>query len=384
MGTTVEALTEKYVWKGCVEARAYPYNLNDSPATVPKAKFVPWFSPDEFNNQRYGTQDSESTSDGVDAYNNWWPDNDPANVAVTVSPVRADSDPSDSWQTGTGRPRLTDAAKYFQKQMTLKGSGTAASLSDTRKGEWHYFKDAPGPNQGCTTTPITPLTPNKATLDAAIDAMQPLGATNVTEGMAWGWRTVSSAAPFTEGAVETRKDIDKVVIVITDGKNTYYTPSSLGYTDYAANKSIYSTHGFPGWNNATDTTSTATQTSSANRGRIFQNTSLTATDFSNSNYQSSMIEQMKQLCTNVKNSEITLMTIALDLNPAAAPDGDADMIAALSTCAGDSSTRTESNGSKSKLFWNACASNSTTIGCKSLDDVFKEVGDELSNLRFTG
>ncbi|MGX7872333.1 hypothetical protein ACVDG5_005215 [Mesorhizobium sp. ORM6] len=43
------------------------------------------------------------------------------------------------------------------------------------------------------------------------------GATNVPEGMAWRWRTLSSGAPFTEGRPETEKGNDKVLIVLTDG-----------------------------------------------------------------------------------------------------------------------------------------------------------------------
>ena len=51
--------------------------------------------------------------------------------------------------------------------------------------------------------------------------MAPTGNTNVPEGMAWGWRTVSSNAPFTDGRPNTEKGNDKVVIVLTDGANTY-------------------------------------------------------------------------------------------------------------------------------------------------------------------
>ena len=52
------------------------------------------------------------------------------------------------------------------------------------------------------------------------------GNTDVPEGMAWGWRTVSSSEPFTEGRPESEKGNDKVVIVLTDGANTYSDRSS--------------------------------------------------------------------------------------------------------------------------------------------------------------
>ena len=58
--------------------------------------------------------------------------------------------------------------------------------------------------------------------------MAPTGNTNVPEGMAWGWRTVSSNEPFTEGRPNSEKGNDKVVIVLTDGANTYSAVSD-GY-----------------------------------------------------------------------------------------------------------------------------------------------------------
>ncbi|TGR16406.1 hypothetical protein EN840_34840, partial [Mesorhizobium sp. M8A.F.Ca.ET.197.01.1.1] len=76
----------------------------------------------------------------------------------------------------------------------------------------------------------------------AIDLMQPNGNTNVPEGMAWGWRTVSSTEPFTEGRLESERGNDKVVIVLTDGENTYSTVSS----DPAGNKSTYAAYGYTG------------------------------------------------------------------------------------------------------------------------------------------
>jgi hypothetical protein len=88
----------------------------------------------------------------------------------------------------------------------------------------------------CSTTPITPLTDvttaaGLKTIKDAINDMIALGATDIPEGAAWGWRTVTSTAPFTQARPETERGNDKVVIVLTDGFNTYYTPNSLGYND---------------------------------------------------------------------------------------------------------------------------------------------------------
>jgi len=159
-------------WQGCVEVRPYPYNVDDTPASGgpnntgmgvgdPATMFVPMFAPDEPGNHWYLTQDPDEPKPVTyGAANSWWND-----------------DPSST----TGKTRQSNMAKYFQPRpidAPVLGKGA-------------------GPNYSCTTTPITPLTdvtkPEGLTaIKAAIDLMQPNGNTNVPEGMAWGWRTVSS------------------------------------------------------------------------------------------------------------------------------------------------------------------------------------------------
>jgi hypothetical protein len=240
-----------------------------------------------------------------------------------------------------------------------------------------------GPNYGCTTKSILPLTSSKTTINAKIDEMIASGSTNVVEGLGWGWRTISSKAPFDEGVAETRRDIDKVVIVITDGKNTYYTPGDLGVTDYSGDKAIYGSYGLPGYAGQTGPGAvsgmrgTGTVSGASNKAEIFQGTSVSAIGFDYNNYSTAMISQMDILCTNIKNADgkILLMTVGLDLDPAPAPTGDGAMVTALKNCSGESRTRKEANGTPSKLFWNATSATLTTA--------MKEIGDELSNLRFT-
>jgi Flp pilus assembly protein TadG len=93
-----------------------------------------------------------------------------------------------------------------------------------------------GPNIGCPT-PITPLTDNKAVLDAAIAAMEPWcrGGTFSNTGMVWGWRVLSPGPPFTEGLPYETPGFDKVAILMTDGVNGYFTPPGSAFSaDYAA------------------------------------------------------------------------------------------------------------------------------------------------------
>jgi hypothetical protein len=189
----------------------------------------------------------------------------------------------------------------------------------------------------------------------------------VPEGMAWGWRTISSSEPFAQGRPESERGNDKVVIVLTDGQNTYYTPSSLGYSDPAGNKSTYSAYGYlqPGYDGTGE-------------GRLFKGTSgaIARYDYTNANYTKALNEHVAGLCANVKAANVLVMTIALDLDTANAEE--AAQIAALKACASDSRFRKDpSDPSKpAKLFWNATGA--------TLSSDFKEIGNELSNLRIVG
>ncbi|MDX8482386.1 pilus assembly protein TadG-related protein [Mesorhizobium sp. VK24D] len=314
-------------WGGCVESRPYPYNVQDTPASTstPATLFVPMFAPDETdNNDSYWRP----------AYSNW----------------------HDDVSTGTDAERQRYMPKYFNP-------GTKVTPA--------YGMDA-GPNTSCSTTAITPLTDVSTTtgstaVKAAIDAMAANGATNVPEGMAWGWRTLSSTAPFTEGRPETEKGNDKVVIVLTDGANTYYTPNSLGANDLAGAKSTYSALGY-----------VKPYKTTYSYGRIFLGTSssVSKTDYSNANYTKAMSEHFATLCDNAKAAGVMVMTIALDLD--SSNTAEAAQMAALKTCSSDSRSRKDpTDPSKpAKLFWNSTGA--------SLSNDFKAIGDELSNLRIVG
>jgi Flp pilus assembly protein TadG len=67
-------------------------------------------------------------------------------------------------------------------------------------------------------TAMMPLTEDWVALNAKIDQMTPAGNTNVTIGLAWGFQLISPVAPFNAPAPAT--DLDKVIILMTDGENT--------------------------------------------------------------------------------------------------------------------------------------------------------------------
>lgn len=323
-------------WQGCVEARPSPYDTNDEPPSTskPATLFVPAFAPDEAQNlwldlNRDGTADLSNNSFGYS--NNWWTD----------------------WDDGTNaKTRQRDMRKYFR----VKPYGSKSPSSGD------------GPNSSCTTNPITPLrdvskAEGKQAIKDAIDAMSPTGNTNVPEGTAWGWRVVSSGAPFSEGRPDSEKGNDKVVIVLTDGANTYSTAPG---NDPAGNKSTYATYGYTG--QKYDTSGVT---------RMFLNTSVSKTTYTSGNYQAAMDEQMQKVCANAKGpnarkadgsgtDNVIVMTVALDLSDKYSDEKKA--IEALTNCASYS----RSTAGK-KLFWNATGD--------TLMKVFKEIADELSNLR---
>ena len=155
---------------------------------------------------------------------------------------------------------------------------------------------------------------------------------------------------------------DRVVIVLTDGQNTYYTPSSLGYNDLANNGSTYSSYGYTrqGYNGTSTT-------------RLFMNTSnnVGKSDYSNGNYTNALNEQFTALCNNAKAGNLIIMTVSLDLS--SSNSTEKAQMDALKACSSDSRFRKGSDGNPVKLYWNSTGGN--------LADTFKAIADELSNLR---
>jgi Flp pilus assembly protein TadG len=64
-----------------------------------------------------------------------------------------------------------------------------------------------------------PLTSDWDALNAMVSTMTPTGNTNVTIGMAWAWSALTSSEPFTQ-AQAVKPDVEKVMILLTDGLNT--------------------------------------------------------------------------------------------------------------------------------------------------------------------
>ncbi|MCU0883269.1 MAG: pilus assembly protein TadG-related protein, partial [Hyphomonadaceae bacterium] len=89
-----------------------------------------------------------------------------------------------------------------------------------------------GPNLGCPT-PIQPLTGQKSLVDASLNGLSAWnrGGTLTDIGIAWGLRTLSPGAPFTQSsevdpttgqAIHTRARWQKAMVIMTDGESLFY------------------------------------------------------------------------------------------------------------------------------------------------------------------
>lgn len=87
------------------------------------------------------------------------------------------------------------------------------------------FPRAPANSNRCPAATILPLTDIHAqagydAVTSKISAMQAVGNTNVTIGAVWGWHLLDDKAPFIEGKPYNTKDVQKYLILMTDGLNT--------------------------------------------------------------------------------------------------------------------------------------------------------------------
>ena len=184
-----------------------------------------------------------------------------------------------------------------------------------------------GPNFMCTSAPLLPLSTNKTTIKNAINAMGAQGATGVGEGAAWGWRALSPGEPLSEGRAYTTENNTKVLVLMTDGQNTYYPNSKFL-------KSWYDIYGYVDRNHL-GTTSTS---------------SSTLTQF--------MDQRTLQTCNNIKAAEVIIYTVAFQI-----PGDEAGALNLLNSCASDND-KYFAPGTEAELL-----------------DAFDAIGRDISELR---
>jgi len=180
-------------WRGCVEMRKAPYDVQDTPPNVnnPVTLYTPYFAPDE--------PDSKTSGYGQDYQNDYVPDNTS----------------SSNWRVRQGMVNKYTGSK--------KGS-----MSTTF-----------GPNRGCGLQKLMRLTTDFKSLRNAIDDLNADGNTNIPIGLAWGWNTLTPHAPFSDGVAYNTPNYKKVIVLMTDGENTMDQRDTPNDGSYAATGYIW-------------------------------------------------------------------------------------------------------------------------------------------------
>jgi Flp pilus assembly protein TadG len=117
------------------------------------------------------------------------------------------------------RPRMATNSNSWTGCITDRGVGfdtNTKRVDLSRKESLH-------PGVKCANenlAPIQPLTDNWNALRSAANRMQPSGCTNVTMGANYGMAALSPSEPIGAGVAYGTADVDKYLVILTDGDNT--------------------------------------------------------------------------------------------------------------------------------------------------------------------
>jgi len=336
----------RMAWGGCVEARQAPYDTDDTvpDSTVTGTLFTPYFAPDEpdsgsFSNN-YISDKGVGTACKIEPKVVWTQTKTKCGTKATSSSSFAKSCSGTTTNTYSQTDRngtvttvsSLPASIYNNPQPSSSDSdvysavSTSGTYTNTRVSTYTYvyspreyqerlckYNGATltakvaagsvfGPNGDCPAAPIQPLTNVPATLTTAINGMQPVGGTNITEGAAWGFRVLSPTDPFPGTPYDSATS--KVLIVMTDGENTIYPGSNMNYDQY------YSAYGYP-WNSRLGTVTSSSSTLAG-----------------------VMNTRLSTVCSNAKAMGITIYTIGVDTADTTSPAATQTL---LTNCASQSS-----------------------------------------------
>ncbi len=267
-------------WGGCVESRPMPYDVQDDAPTAsnPATLFVPFFAPDEpddggfYGSTFYGYANSYLKDVGTDTQ-------------------FAD--------------KQGDIAKYVAKPAT-----TAVAYGSVQYGPNALSPYTVGPNSGCGTAAMLPLTTNIGAVKAKLNQMVANGNTHIPIGMAWGWNLLSPNMPFGAQPYGT-KNLLKIAVLVTDGANTYAqsnTPGTSGPSNVKICKSggsLYYCAGTSG--NPADDNSNYTGYGYSWQKRI-------KTDGgSYSDPVTAMNNRLSKICANMKAAGLTIYTVPVEV-----------------------------------------------------------------------
>ena len=225
-------------WKGCVLARSAPYDVtDDAPGTDPSGlglantKFVPYFALDE----------ADPFDTWVPAYANNYMDDGYVDVTAVLAVNKILADP-----TGI-RAGRSDNNKWDFKWNNWSRTYSVLKYNGVNKADIKDYYNASGkhvttgPNSNCPDE-VLPLTNVKADVLAKINSLQQWagGGTMTSEGLAWGWRTISPNLPYAMAKPYGLTTAQKVIVLMTDGVNEVAGNND----DYGPIVSDFSAYGF--------------------------------------------------------------------------------------------------------------------------------------------
>ena len=250
-------------WQGCVEARPHPYDTDDTTPTtaMPATMFVPMFAPDE-------------PDDG--SYANNYIDDDGGSCDFSSGSGWGGWDWGWGWNWGGGGgsgTSINDLSDAERQALVCKYDGATLSGYSGSNGI------SKGPNYNCTAEELQPLTTIRGHVESALAKMKADGMTNIHAGIMWGWRLLSPGEPFTGGRAYSEPDNRKILVVMTDGENTYTTYNNM-------NKSMYGAFGYIAKDHL--------GTTSSNSNTVVDK----------------MDDRTEEACTNAKAAGITIYTVA--------------------------------------------------------------------------
>jgi hypothetical protein len=172
--------------------------------------------------------------------------------------------------------------------------------------------------------------------------MQPNGNTDIHEGVMWGWRTISPNSVFADAAVYKKPYNNKILILMTDGMNTWTSNPNNVLGSY------YSAYGF--FKNP-DGSLPNNRLPTANNGPSTDTQSRAAID-----------ALTLEACKNAAATGVIIYTIGFSV-----PNDPIDQqgISMLQTCAGSASRAFVANDS------------SALVG------VFQQIANSIGSLRLT-
>jgi Flp pilus assembly protein TadG len=179
-------------WKGCVEARPDPNDTNDVFLRGDDARgnWSPYFWEAEtiFDQRGRFTQ----------CQNTWWQPSDTSRLPPLPRPTGRAGDPP--FASGLG------------------GEGGNVNNGNNLVDVTPVFTR--GPNKACPQA-LTSLTNDRTRLEEAIEEMTPWSGNGTMAhlGAVWGLRVLSPGAPFTVGAPFDDPNVNKVMVILTDGRN---------------------------------------------------------------------------------------------------------------------------------------------------------------------